>query len=252
MVILLAVVAIVGGGLLVAAILGRGDAGGIAVASASPRATVTPTARPTSTAVPKPTKEPEPTRAPDPTPRPAAGGVNDLCDPILGFACPLDRGTYQPSRFAPPIRFVLREGWSTSIWEADLITLEHPEGTLTFAGAVSTVYPSGAAADPPSSARGLVETFIGTDSVAAGRPDDEKFDKRRATMVDLSPTGPDRVALFGTSGRTYYLEPYSTTRVIVIDAEDGPFVVTIEPREDSTLEALLPTAGAVVKSLRFR
>jgi hypothetical protein len=252
MVILLAVVAIVGGGLLVAAISGRGGAAGLAVASATARATAAPTARPTPTAVPKPTAAPTPTPTPDPTPRPPAGGVNDLCDPILGFACGLDAGTYEPSRFTPPIRFVLKDGWSTSVWEADLITLERAEGALTFVGSVSTVYPRGDAAEAPTSARGLVEAFIGTDGVAAGRPDEQKFDKRKATVVDLSPTGPERRALFGTGTQTYYLEPYTTTRVVVIDGKDGPFVIAIEPRQDSTLEALVPAAGAVVKSFRFR
>jgi tRNA A-37 threonylcarbamoyl transferase component Bud32 len=252
MVILLAVIAIVGGGLLVAAISGRGGAGAVAVASATPRVTVAPTGRPTPTVVPNPTKEPAPTPTPDPTPRPPAGGVNDLCDPILGFACGLDAGTYEPSRFSPPIRFVLKDGWSTSVWEADLITLKRAEGALTFVGSISTVYPRGDAADAPASVRGLVEAFIGTDGVAAGRPDEQKVDKRKATVVDLSPTGPDRVALFGTGAQTYYLEPYATTRVFVIDARDGPFVIAIEPHQDSTLETLLPTARAVVNSLRFR
>lgn len=254
MVVLLVVVALVAGALLVAAISGRGTDGGVALVSPSPRAaaTSTPTPRPTPTAVPEPTKAPEPTPVPTPTPKPRAGSASDLCDPILGFACRLDAGTYEPSRFVPPIRFALGDGWSTSVWEADLIVLGRPAGNLTFAGAITTVYPSGDAADPPRSARALVETFIGTDGVAAGRPADQKLDKRKATVVDLAPTGPDRLALFGTSTQTYYLEPFGTTRIVVIDGKDGPFVIAIEPAQDSTLEAVLPAAEAVVKSLHFR
>jgi hypothetical protein len=253
MVVLLVVLVLVGGALLAAVISGR-DAAVIAIVSASPRPVATPiaTPRPTPTPVPRPTAAPTPTPAPTPTQKPRPGSGADLCDPILGFACRLDAGTYQPSRFAPEIRFVLGDGWSTSTWESDLIVLTRTEGNLTFAGTIAEVFPSGDASDPPGSARGLIETFIGTDGVAAGRPVDEKIDKRKTTFVDLAPTGPDRVPLFGTSTQTFYLEPGGTTRVVVIDAKGGPFVLAIEPAQDSTLEAILPTAGRVADSVQFR
>ena len=146
---------------------------------------------------------PTPTPVPKPATKPPARGARDLCDPILGFACGLEKGTYEPSRFEPPIRFKLRDGWSTSLWEADLIALGRPEGGLTFASGLLGVYPNGDATDAPRSRRSLIETFIVTDGVAAGRPHDIRVDKRRATVVDLAPTGPDRVALFGTSTQTY-------------------------------------------------
>ena len=73
------------------------------------------------------------------------------------------------------------------------------------------------------------------------------MDKRGATVVDLSPTGPDRVALFATGGQTYYLEPRGTTRVFVVDGRDGPLVITVEPVAGSTLEDVLPSADAVIR-----
>ncbi|MEO8570536.1 MAG: serine/threonine-protein kinase [Chloroflexota bacterium] len=250
MVVLLVVVALVAGAFAAAVLSGRGDPGAIALVSPSTLRTPTPTARPTPTPTPTPT--PPPTPAPTATTARPPGVAADLCDPILGFACGLGKGAYEPSRFSPSIRFVLGDGWSASVWERDLIVLGRKEGNLTFAGAIATVYPSGSPTDPPGSAAGLVETFIGTDGVAAGKPASQRVDKRKATVVDLAPTGPDRVALFGTSTQTFYLEPSVTTRVTVIDGKDGPFVIAVEPAGDSTPAAILARTGPVVKSLQFR
>ncbi|MEA2652786.1 MAG: eukaryotic-like serine/threonine-protein kinase [Chloroflexota bacterium] len=253
--VLVTVLALVGGALMVAAASGRDDAARLAIASPShrPVPSSAPTARPTATATPAPTptRTPKPTATPKPTPKPA-GGVRDLCDPILGFACRLDAGAYEPSRFTPAIRFTLGSGWSASAWAADLIVLGRAEGNLTLASAITAVYPSGQAMPPPRSAKGLVETFIGTDGVAARRPVNQHVDKRRATLIDLTPTGPDRVALFGTSPQIFYLQPSATTRIIVIDALGGPMVIAIEPVGASTLENVLPATNPVVKSFRFR
>jgi hypothetical protein len=60
------------------------------------------------------------------------------------------------------------------------------------------------------------------------------------------------VPLFGTSTQTFYLEPFGTSRLIVIDGDDGVLVIAIEPAADSTLESLLPEANRVVSSVRFR
>ncbi|MEA2633191.1 MAG: eukaryotic-like serine/threonine-protein kinase, partial [Chloroflexota bacterium] len=218
--VLLAVVAVVAGALLVAATSGNGGAGALALASptARPTAIATPTARPspTPTPTPTPTKASKPTPDTKPGPKPAAG-TRDLCDPILGFPCQLDAGTYEPSRFTPAIHFTLGGGWSTSAWTTDFILLGRQEGNLILAGAVTSVYPSGNATPPPATAKDLVEIFIETDGVAASRPVDQRIGKRKATVVDLTTTGPDRLALFGTSTQTYYLEPNRTTRVMVID-----------------------------------
>ena len=251
---LVVVAAVVAGGLFVASLPGGVDPGIVALATTTPKPTRTPrpTARPTPVPVLAPTATPTPTPVPKPAIKPPARGARDLCDPILGFACGLEKGTYEPSRFQPPIRFKLRDGWSTSLWEADLISLGRPEGNLTFASGLLGVYPNGDATDAPRSRRSLIETFIVTDGVAAGRPHDIRVDKHRATVVDLAPTGPDPVALFGTSSQTYYLEATGTTRIVVIDNDGGPIVLAIEPLQDSTLEAILGEADRVVDSIRFR
>ena len=246
------VAAVVIGGLFVASLPGRADSGAVALATKTPKPTRTPTPTPRPTAIPtvKPTKAPTP--IPKATPKPAAAAARDLCDPILGFACGLEKGTYTPSRFEPPILFKLRDGWSTSVWQSDLIGLDRQEGGLTFASSLVSVYPNGDATDAPRSARLVAESFIDTDGVAARRPKASQVDKHKATVVDLAPTGPDRVPLFGTSTQTFYLEPFGTTRLIVIDGDDGVLVIAIEPTGDSTLESILPEANRVVASVRFR
>ena len=111
--VLLVVAVVVVGALLVAALPG-GDTGGLAVATTTPAPTRTPaaTARPTATV--RPSSEAD-RRAPPPPRRPRpgsrrrpAGDTGDLCDPILGFACGLGAGRYEPSGFTPAIRFAPR------------------------------------------------------------------------------------------------------------------------------------------------
>jgi hypothetical protein len=136
--------------------------------------------------------------------------------------------------------------------EPDIIALTRAEGVLTMAGAPTAVFPSGDPVAAPGNARALIEAFINTDGVAASKPSERRVDKRKATAVDLSPTGQARVAIFSTTNQTYYLEPFATTRVIVVDGKDGLLVIAVEPVDEATLQMILPAAEAVVDSLRFR
>jgi len=257
LVVLTAVAAIVGGGLLLAA-LPASDNGTAAIVSPSPKASKTPAPTATPRPTPRPTPTPAPTAKPTSTPAPPqptprqAGTLGDLCQPILGFPCGLGAGLYQPATFQPAVSFRLGDGWSTSLYETDIVSLTRAEGGLTFAGAVSAVYPSGGQDAAPRSARAMAEVFVETDGVAASRPGAGRVDKRRSTVVDLSPTGPDRVALFSTAKETYYLEPHGTTRLIVVDGRDGVVVLAIEPSDAQMLEDVLPVANQVIGSLRFR
>ena len=253
--VLMIVVAVVTGALVVASLPGPDDPR-VAAAGTTPQPTrtPTPTQRPTprATPTPTPTPSPKPPAVPKPTPKPPRGQAADLCEPFFGFACGLGKGRYQPSRFTPPIRFDLGTGWSTATSEANLLTLARDAGSLTIVSGIDRTYPSGGPSRAPASARAVVETFIGTDGVAAGKPTERRVDKRKSTVVDVAPTGPDRLALFGTGEQTFYLEPGETTRMIVVDGKEGLLVIAIEPGPDSTLESILPAAEAVVKSLDFR
>ena len=254
LVVLLLVVAIVGAALLLAALPGRSGPAGVAFATPSSRpvATPAPTARPTPIPTATPTKAPKPTPAPRTDPKPRGPGVLDVCDPFFGVSCGLDAGTYEPSRFTPPIQFKIGDGWSVAQSQPDLLALSRDEGQMTFASGITSVYPSGDPVDAPSQARMLVEAFIETDGVAAGKPSQKHIDKHRATVVDLASTRNDRVALFGSGSQTFYLEPNGTTRITVIDSQAGPLVVAIEPSADGTPDAIVRIAMPIVTALQFR
>ena len=254
LVVLVAVALVVTGGLLIAALPNPDDPGRIA-AGASPRATRAPTPKPTArpTATPDPTPAPaKATPKPDPTPKPQAASVPNLCDPFFGIACGLDRGTYSPAAFAPAIQFKIGDGWAAATNGPDLVSLTRDTGAMTFAGSIGTVFPTGGAEPAPTTVRGLVESFIGTDGVAAGKPRNKKIDKHTALVVDLAPIGPDRITLFGTRDQTYYLEADGTTRIFVVDAGDGLLIIAIEPAAEATIEAVLSVASPIVNSVRFR
>jgi serine/threonine-protein kinase len=262
LVVLGAVAVVVLAGLLLAALPG-GDGGAAAAASSSPgrsgaAAVATPRATPRPPVTPRPTPEPTPAPTavptPEPTPRPRpAGNAADVCEPVFGFPCGLGAGLYQPAAFDPAIRFRLGEGWSTLLADDEVVALGRPEGVLTFASSVAVVAPEGGQVAAPGSARGLIEALVGVDGVGATLPDERRVDKRRAFATDLDPTGGERIALFGTAEQTYFLEPFGTTRLIVVDARrGGVLVIAIEPVDGTTIEAILPIAQEVVDTLRFR
>ena len=248
----LSVVVVIAGAIYVASPSGPDSPGGIAVNSAGPQASATTSPRSTTapTASPRPTAPPAPT--PDPTPKQNADGTLALCEPLFDRPCQLHAGTYAPTSFTPPIRFDLDDGWSTHKSVPDLFVLGRGEGLLTFAGRITTVFPQGDPQDAPTSAGSLIEAFIGTNRVAAGRPTRARIDSGRGTLVDLAVRGPDRVALFGIGSETYYLEPVGTTRVIAVDLPDGLLVIVIERGKTSSLDDIRGPAERVIGSLDTR
>ncbi len=266
LVVLLIVVSVVGAAMLIAALPGPGGGGAVAIGTAKPTATsaaiagpttkpaaTTGTLAPGTTTAPTSTPriKPTPKPTPAPTPKPALAPANDVCDPFFGFACGLDPGVYQPTAFRPAIRFTVADGWSVASIDPSLMALQHDTGVLTVTSGVDRVYPHGDAQPAPTTARGLVEAFIGTDGVAADPPIDGHLGKRPTVTVDLTPIGRQRVAIFATGNQTFYLQPHATTRVIAVDGRDGLVVIAIEPSRDSTLESALAAADPVVKGLRF-
>ena len=255
LVVLMIVIGVVTAALLLAALPG-GAPRGVAFASPTGRAAVVtatptqrPTARPTTRPTPAPTAKPTANAKADP---PHSPGALDVCDPFFGVSCGLDAGTYEPTRFTPSIRFKIGKGWSVADSQPNLLALARDEGQMTFASGIATVYPSGDPADAPTTARMLVEAFIGTDGIAAGKPADRHIDKRRATTVDLSTTGRERVPLFGSGSQTFFLEPNGTTRIVVIDGVAGPLVIAIEATGDGQSTAIVKIAMPVATSVHFR
>jgi eukaryotic-like serine/threonine-protein kinase len=254
---LLALLGIAGGAMVVAALPGNdGPIVSESPASQAVIATPTPTRRPTPTPSPSPspTRKPSPTATRTPSPTPVAeGDVADLCEVFFDIPCGLGAGRYAPSRFRPAFDLKLGEGWSNATHREDLVVLTRPEGTLTFAGGLREVYPSGETDTPSTRARDLLESFIATDGVGATKPAGVRIDKRRAYSSDFQPVGSERVPLFATDGSTFNLEPDRITRIVVVDLPgDATVVLAIEPNEGFELRDILRTADPAAGTIDWR
>ena len=101
-------------------------------------------------------------------------------------------------------------------------------------------------------ARLLVETFIDTDGVAAGKPSQSKVDKHRATIVDLVADRRPSGGAVRDGPQTFYLEPDGTTRLIVIDGDAGAAGDRHRADADATPTADRPARGRSRRGVRFR
>jgi tRNA A-37 threonylcarbamoyl transferase component Bud32 len=248
---LLAVLVVVGGALALAARpADEGSPGAtdpsdpVAVATPGPTATPAPTEEP-----PAPTSTPEPTEEPTAVP---PGEVADLCEPFFDIPCGLGPGRYAPSRFGVPFDVDIGEGWSTVAHGEDVVALTREEGLMTFVSGVTTVDPERAPRETRGRARDLIEAFVTMDGIASSEPADVRIGDRKGLSIDISPVADQRLALFGTGGSTYYLEPSRTTRIVAIDAKDGTVILAIEPSDDHDLRAILDTADDAAGTIRWR
>ena len=255
----LAVVGVLGGALLLAAMPG----GGATVPTDPPRATGVAQVDPTLEPKPDPTAEPTPEPTPEspaPTPAPTheeptavpAGDVADLCEIFFDLPCGLGPGRYAPSRFEPAFDIELGDGWSTATHTADIVALRRDEGAMTFAGRIVEVDPEGGPREPREQARDLIEAFITTEGVSATRPANVRIDGRRGLSSDLTPIDSARIQLFATDGTTYFLEPDRTTRVVVMDLRRATLLLAIEPHEGFELAEILETADDAAGTLNWR
>lgn len=255
----LAVVGVLGGALLLAAMPGDGATVPTDPARVTDVAQVDPTIEPDPDPTAEPTQEPTP-EPPSPTPAPAeeeptavpAGDVADLCEIFFDLPCGLGPGRYAPSRFAPAFDIELGDGWSTAAHTADTVALRRDEGVMTFAGRIVEVYPEDGPREPRERARDLIEAFITTEGVSATRPASVRIDGRRGLSSDLTPIDSARIQLFATDGTTYFLEPDRTTRVVVMDLRRATLLLAIEPHEGFELAEILETADDAAGTLNWR
>jgi eukaryotic-like serine/threonine-protein kinase len=249
---LLALLGIVGGALIVAALPG---AAGVQVTPVPSLAVVTVTTpRPTPTPTPRPTPKasPSPAATPAPTPLPA-GEVADLCEIFFDIPCGLGAGRYAPSRFRPEFEIELGDGWSNAVHREDIVALTRPEGTMTFAGKITEAYPKGRTIDPKSDARDIIKAFLETNGVRATDTAGVRIGGRRGLSTDLAPDGDKRVALFATEGSVFNLEPGRTTRIVVVDLKGGgTALIAIEPNDGHELSDILATADPAAGTIRWR
>ncbi len=246
------VAAVVGGSLLLGALPSGGDAATALPDPTDPVAVATPeTPAPTSAETPEPTVEatPEPTETPAPVP---PGEVADLCEPFFDLPCGLGSGRYAPSRFGVPYDMEIGDGWSTMAHAEDVVAITREEGLMTFLTGVTTVDPDRDPKPAAETARGVIESIVVMDGVAASEPAAVTIDDRTGFSTDCSPIAGDRLALFATGGSTYYLEPARTTRIVALDTPRGVLILTIEPYDDSDLRGILDVADPVAGTMRWR
>jgi eukaryotic-like serine/threonine-protein kinase len=249
---LLALLGIVGGAMIVAALPGAARLPLAPSASLADVATPTPrpTPRPTPTATPRSSPTPVPSIQPTAVP---AGEVADLCEIFFDAPCGLGAGRYAPSRFRPPFEVELGDGWSNAAHREDVVALTRQEGTMTFAGKITEVYPKGRKVEPRSQARDIIDAFIETDGVGATNPASVRIGGRRGLSTDLAPQNDQRIALFATEGSVFNLEPNRTTRIVVVDLQGGgTALIAIEPGDGSELPAILETADPAAGTIDWR
>ncbi len=246
------VAAVVGGSLWLGALPSGGDAATALPDPTDPVAVATPeTPAPTIAETPEPTVEatPEPTETPAPVP---PGEVADLCEPFFDLPCGLGSGRYAPSRFGVPYDMEIGDGWSTMAHAEDVVAITREEGLMTFLTGVTTVDPDRDPKPAAETARGVIESIVVMDGVAASEPAAVTIDDRTGFSTDCSPIAGDRLALFATGGSTYYLEPARTTRIVALDTPRGVLILTIEPYDDSDLRGILDVADPVAGTMRWR
>jgi protein kinase-like protein len=249
---LLALLGIVGGALIVAALPG---AARVPVSpSPSLAAVPTPTARPTPSPTPRPTPRPSPTVALTAAPTAVPEGeVADLCEIFFDIPCGLGPGRYAPSRFRPPFEIELGDGWSNGVHREDIVELNREQGTMTFAGKLTKAYPNGKTVEPRPRARDIIDAFLATDGVRATDPASVKIGGRPGLSTDLATVGDNRVALFATEGAVFNLEPDRTTRIVVVDIKGGgTALIAIEPADGFALADILETADPAAGTVRWR
>jgi serine/threonine protein kinase len=248
---LLALLGIVGGALIVAAL--PGAARDQISPSPSLADVATPTPRPTPSPTPLPTPRPSPTVAPTVAPTAVpAGEVADLCEIFFDIPCGLGPGRYAPSRFRPPFEIQLGDGWSNAAHREDIVALTREQGTMTIAGKITEAYPKGRTVEPRPRARDIIEALIETDGVGATDPAEVRIGGRRGLSTDLAPLDDERVALFSTEGSVYNLEPDRTTRIVVVDIKGGgTALIAIEPADGFELSDILETADPAAGTIRW-
>ena len=133
----------------------------------------------------------------------------------------------------------------------DLVVLSRDEGLLTLASACRAARGS-ADAFGAGTAKAIVKAFAATDGVKSTQAGDRPIDGHTGRSVDVKPTGSARRAMFRAGGRTLYVEPGRTTRLVALDTDDGPIILVIEPAAGHTLRQILDTADVVASTIAFR
>ena len=241
------------GGILVAAFPDMGSGGGLGLASDPPDPSEDPDPHARTDAESRP-RHPRPRRSRSRRPsRPPSGPIGaDLCEPIFGFSCGQDAGRY----YADPLRtggdFDLGGGWATELHQADRVQLVRDTGRLTFLGDVTRIYPKGKEEETKGSLKRIIGRVASTDGTQSSNVRDLTIDGHPGFSVDLTTQGGELLPILGAGAETVYLQPFATTRFVLLDVGRRTLAIVIEPGGGATLQDILSTADDVAGSLDIR
>lgn len=167
-----------------------------------------------------------------------ASGEFDLC--AREAPCALSAGTYAPTVFRPPVRFVLGDGWSNELHVVDCITLFRKETEKLFL--ISGV---GALGKEPAD----LVTFATQQGLAITSQGPVRVAGRQGLAVDV--TTPTPKTLLTVAGMGLGIDPGQRARLIGIPGEAGLLVAMVRaPAAD--FDRFLGESQPVIDSLQLR
>ena len=240
-------------GVLVALTLFGGEPDVAAIdATPSPQPTelaAAPTPEPSAPSLPPASDAPAETADPRPTAVPP-GTVADLCQPNGGQSCRLGSGAYRPSAFEPPLTIELGEGWSVFRHTDQLVVFERPEGYLTVASNLTTMFDGEEAYEVGDSARDLLDAVRDNDALEIIDESRVRIAGRPAVQLDLVTEG-ERSPIFATDEDTYYAETTTVTRLLGFELRNTPVLVVLEGAGGTDLATFARLAEGALESLAF-
>ena len=140
-----------------------------------------------------------------------------------------DAGRYSPSRFEPAVTFDLGGGWGTELHQPERIQLVRDAGRLTLLGDVTRIYPKGSEEDTKGSLRRIIGRVASTDGATASKTRSLTIDGHDGFSVDLTTQGGELLPILGMGAETVYLQPFATTRFVLLDVGRRTLAIVIEP-----------------------
>jgi hypothetical protein len=123
---------------------------------------------------------------------------------------------------------------------------------MTLLGDVTRIYPKGEEEATRGSLRRVIGRVASTDGTKASKIRGLSIDGHDGFSVDLTTQGGELLPILGMAAETVYLQPFATTRFVLLDVGRRTLAIVIEPGNGATLKDLLATADDVAGSLDVR
>ena len=170
----------------------------------------------------------------------AAPGEMDLCARDNG--CPLVAGAYAPTKFKPPLRFVVGTGWWNDLHVADCITLFRDDSQKLFF--MSGVTALGRTPDD-------LLLFARNEELTVSSQTAVRVAGRDGVSIDITTAMPK--TLFPIAGMGMGLDPRQRARLIGVPSPLGEGLFAILVRSSGPdFDQFMPEAQKVIDTLQFR